>query len=62
MKALHVECPGLPASTAGATAVVIMLLAIIAFAAALRWSGHRHLQSVGSEKDGYVVHGNRQRM
>jgi len=36
MKALHVECPGLPASTAGATAVVIMLLAIIAFAAALR--------------------------
>jgi len=35
MKALHAECTSLPASTAGATAVVIMLLGIIAFAVAL---------------------------
>jgi uncharacterized membrane protein YidH (DUF202 family) len=35
MKALDAECSGLPASTAGATAVVIMLLGIIAFAVAL---------------------------
>jgi putative membrane protein len=35
MKELHAECPGLPASTAGATAVAIMLLGIIAFAVAL---------------------------
>ena len=35
LRALHAECPELPVSTAGATAVVIMLLGIIAFAVAL---------------------------
>jgi putative membrane protein len=35
LKALYAECPGLPVSTAGATAVVIMLLGIIAFVMAL---------------------------
>jgi putative membrane protein len=35
LKALCAECPELPVSTAGATAVVIMLLGIIAFAVAL---------------------------
>ncbi len=35
IKTLHVECPELPVSTAGATAVVVMLLGIIAFAVAL---------------------------
>jgi putative membrane protein len=35
MRALRAECPDLPASTAGATAVVIMLLGILAFLSAL---------------------------
>jgi putative membrane protein len=35
LKALRADCPGLPSSTAGATAAVIMLLGIIAFVLAL---------------------------
>ncbi len=35
LAALHSECPGLPRSTAGATAVIIMLLGLIAFVGAL---------------------------
>ncbi len=35
MKTLNAECPDLPPSTAGVTAVVVMLLGIIAFAVAL---------------------------
>jgi putative membrane protein len=35
LKALRAECPGLPLSTAGATAAVIMLLGIVAFVSAL---------------------------
>jgi putative membrane protein len=35
LRALHAECPELPVSTAGATAVVIMLLGVIAFAVAV---------------------------
>ncbi len=35
LKALRAECPGLPVSVAGATAVLIMLLGLIAFVAAL---------------------------
>lgn len=35
VKELHRDCPGLPASTSGATAAVIILLGIIAFVFAL---------------------------
>lgn len=35
LKALRARCPDLPASTAGATAVAIMLLGVVAFAVAL---------------------------
>ena len=35
VKALSAECPGLPLSTAGATAAVIMVLGILAFIVAL---------------------------
>ena len=35
LRVLSAECPGLPASTAGATAAVIMLLGIVAFVGAL---------------------------
>lgn len=35
LKGLRSDCPGLPASVAGATAVLIMLLALIAFGMAL---------------------------
>lgn len=35
LKALRAECPGLPESTAGATAGLIMLLGIVAFVLAL---------------------------
>ena len=35
LRALRSECPGLPLSTAGVTAAVIMLLGIVAFVIAL---------------------------
>ncbi len=35
LRTLRAECPGLPASTAGATAAVVMLLGILAFVGAL---------------------------
>jgi hypothetical protein len=35
LQELRAECPGLPLSTAGATAVVIMALGLIAFVVAL---------------------------
>ena len=35
MRSLRKECPGLPSSTAGMTAVIVMMLGIIAFLGAL---------------------------
>ena len=35
LKTLRAECPGLPSSTAGLTAVTVMILGILAFLAAL---------------------------
>ena len=35
IKALHAECPGLPHSTAGLIAVIVMVMGILAFGSAL---------------------------